>query len=152
MRNFLSVLGKLAAAAAVLAGILAVIYRIKKDKDDENRLLDEYLMGDEDDSPVQTFYVQESNPDLLHEDAEEWEQLPEDERVTVSFKVLPDSSRKFQENLAGLGVSSSYDEENAIMDIYLYGPMSREDLLEVADELQKAAENADVEYQGFAFE
>lgn len=153
MKSFLNVLAKIAAAAAVVAAVAAVLYRLKKDRDREDEELDQYLMGDPDsESPVQTFYVKEDLDDMLSEDAQEWESLPEGEKVVVSFLVEPDESRAFQDSLADLGVSSAYDEDNRIMDIYISGPMDKDELKEVASELQKAAKSNGVSYQGFAFE
>lgn len=152
MRSFMSMLAKIAAAAAVIAAAAAILYRFKKKKEQEDLELDEYLMGDPDESPVQTFYVQEDLDQLLSEDAQEWKSLPEGERVIVSFYVEPSNSRGFQDSLAGIGVSSAYDEDNRILDIYISGPMDADDLREVARELQEAAQSSGVTYQGYAFE
>ena len=152
MSSLMRILAKIAAVAAVIAAAAAVLYKLKKQRDQEHQELDEYLMGSDDESPVQTFYVQENLDDLLSEDAQEWDSLPEDERVIVSFFVEPSQARDFQDRLAEIGVSSSYDEDNNILDIYISGPMDQEDLREVALELQKAAKSSGVAYQGYAFE
>ncbi|MEY8381204.1 hypothetical protein [Ileibacterium valens] len=153
MKGWMSILAKIAAAAAVLAAAAAILYRFKKRKDQEELELDEYLMSPQEDiEPVHTFYVQEDLDDMLSEDAEEWNELPEDERVIVSFHVEPARVHAFMDSLAKIGVSTAFDEDNHILDVYVTGPMNADELQEVAAELQSAAKSNDVSYVGYAFE
>lgn len=141
-KKILCVLAAIAAAAAVLYKLNQWLNR-RKDE------IDAYLMENPDED--EAFFVHTGDDNLIG-DLEEWKQMSESDRISLSFLTEPAKAKVFQEEMAKAGCSSTYDEEFHILDVILSGPMDHTELKELAEKIVSASKEADAVYEGFAFE
>lgn len=147
--SFGKFLAKAAALAAALAAIGAVLYKLKEKEDAKKAELDDYLMGDADETEV--IAVGEIDSHLIH-DLQIVGELKEGEKLLISFHVDGQEAKVFQEKLASMGVSSAIDSANNIADAMLQGPMSKEQMNEMAEALDAVSSESGAQYDGFTFE
>lgn len=144
-----SFIGKLIALLAVIAALLAVLYKLKQWQDRRKEEIDAYLLENPEEDQV--FFVHTSDDNLIG-DINEWKDLAASDRISLSFLVEPDQAKEFQAAMAKAGCSSTYDDEFHILDVMIAGPMDHEELSDLADKINDASKEAKAVYEGFAFE
>ena len=70
--------------------------------------------------------------------------------LTYSFDSK-DSAKQFQTEIAKNGLTSSYDDEDKIVDVIYHDGVNESDLKILSDTLVNACTNASAEYKGFHF-
>ena len=109
-------------AATITVGACAVAGKVRRDKQRQEEL-DEFLCPQEDILPV---------------------------TLTYSFDSK-DSAKQFQTEIAKNGLTSSYDDEDKIVDVIYHDGVNESDLKILSDTLVNACTNASAEYKGFHF-
>ena len=139
-------------ATAVAAGTCAVVGKVHREKEKQKEL-DDFLCPDIDE-PIEKDIQENPSPlkvmesDIMgFEDANE-EILP----VTLTYAFdSKEDAKNFQKEVAENGLTSTYDDEEKIVDVIYHEDVKESDLKILSDTLVNACTTANGKYVGFHF-
>ena len=139
-------------AATITVGACAVAGKMRRDKQRQEEL-DEFLCPDIDEPIEKEIKSNESPLKHMEADIMGFKEAQEDilpVTLTYSFDSK-DSAKQFQTEIAEKGLTSSYDDEDKVVDVIYHDGVNESDLKILSDTLVNACTNASAEYKGFHF-
>ena len=139
-------------AATITVGACAVAGKMRRDKQRQEEL-DEFLCPDIDEPIEKEIKSNESPLKHMEADIMGFKEAQEDilpVTLTYSFDSK-DSAKQFQTEIAEKGLTSSYDDEDKVVDVIYHDGVNESDLKILSDTLVNAYTNASAEYKGFHF-
>ena len=139
-------------AATITVGACAVAGKMRRDKQRQEEL-DEFLCPDIDEPIEKEIESNESPLKHMEADIMGFKEAQEDilpVTLTYSFDSK-DSAKQFQTEIAKNGLTSSYDDEDKVVDVIYHDGVNESDLKILSDTLVNACTNASAEYKGFHF-
>ena len=139
-------------AATMTVGACAVAGKMRRDKQRQEEL-DEFLCPDIDEPIEKEIKSNESPLKHMEADIMGFKEAQEDilpVTLTYSFDSK-DSAKQFQTEIAEKGLTSSYDDEDKVVDVIYHDGVNESDLNILSDTLVNACTNASAEYKGFHF-
>lgn len=139
-------------AATITVGACAVAGKMRRDKQRQEEL-DEFLCPDIDEPIEKEIKSNESPLKHMEADIMGFKEAQEDilpVTLTYSFDSK-DSAKQFQTEIAEKGLTSSYDDEDKVVDVIYHDGVNESDLKILSDTLVNAGTNASAEYKGFHF-
>ena len=139
-------------AATITVGACAVAGKMRRDKQRQEEL-DEFLCPDIDEPIEKEIKSNESPLKHMEADIMGFKEAQEDilpVTLTYSFDSK-DSAKQFQTEIAEKGLTSSYDDEDKVVDVIYHDGVNESDLKILSDTLVNACANASAEYKGFHF-
>lgn len=139
-------------AATITVGACAVAGKMRRDKQRQEEL-DEFLCPDIDEPIEKEIKSNESPLKHMEADIMGFKEAQEDilpVTLTYSFDSK-DSAKQFQTEIAEKGLTSSYDDEDKVVDVIYHDGVNESDLKILSDTLVNACKNASAEYKGFHF-
>lgn len=139
-------------AATITVGACAVAGKMRRDKQRQEEL-DEFLCPDIDEPIEKEIESNESPLKHMEADIMGFKEAQEDilpVTLTYSFDSK-DCAKQFQTEIAKNGLTSSYDDEDKIVDVIYHDGVNESDLKILSDTLVNACTNASAEYKGFHF-
>ena len=142
----------LVGAATITVGACAVAGKVRRDKQRQEEL-DEFLCPDID-VPIEKEIQPSVSPlknmelDIMGFKEAEEEILP----VTLTYSFdSKEAAKQFQTEIAENGLTSSYDDEDKLVDVIYHEGVNESDLKILSDTLVNACTNTSAEYKGFHF-
>ena len=142
----------LVGAATITVGACAVAGKVRRDKQRQEEL-DEFLCPDIDE-PIEKEIQPSVSPlknmesDIMGFKEAEEEILP----VTLTYSFdSKEAAKQFQTEIAENGLTSSYDDEDKLVDVIYHEGVNESDLKILSDTLVNACTNTSAEYKGFHF-
>lgn len=142
----------LVGAATITVGACAVAGKVRRDKQRQEEL-DEFLCPDIDE-PIEKEIQPSVSPlknmesDIMGFKEAEEEILP----VTLTYRFdSKETAKQFQTEIAENGLTSSYDDEDKLVDVIYHEGVNESDLKILSDTLVNACTNTNAEYKGFHF-
>lgn len=139
-------------AATITVGACAVAGKVRRDKQRQEEL-DEFLCPDIDEPIEKEIESNESPLKHMEADIMGFKEAQEDilpVTLTYSFDSK-DSAKQFQTEIAEKGLTSSYDDEDKVVDVIYHDGVNESDLKILSDTLVNACTYASAEYKGFHF-
>lgn len=139
-------------AATITVGACAVAGKMRRDKQRQEEL-DEFLCPDIDEPIEKEIESNESPLKHMEADIMGFKEAQEDilpVTLTYSFDSK-DSAKQFQTEIAEKGLTSSYDDEDKVVDVIYHDGVNESDLKILSDTLVNVCTNASAEYKGFHF-
>lgn len=139
-------------AATITVGACAVAGKVRRDKQRQEEL-DEFLCPDIDEPIEKEIKSNESPLKHMEADIMGFKEAQEDilpVTLTYSFDSK-DSAKQFQTEIAEKGLTSSYDDEDKVVDVIYHDGVNESDLKILSDTLVNSCTNASAEYKGFHF-
>lgn len=139
-------------AATITVGACAVAGKMRRDKQRQEEL-DEFLCPDIDEPIEKEIKSNESPLKHMEADIMGFKEAQEDilpVTLTYSFDSK-DSAKQFQTEIAEKGLTSSYDDEDKVVDVIYHDGVNESDLKILSDTLVNACKNTSAEYKGFHF-
>lgn len=139
-------------AATITVGACAVAGKMRRDKQRQEEL-DEFLCPDIDEPIEKEIKSNESPLKHMEADIMGFKEAQEDilpVTLTYSFDSK-DSAKQFQTEIAEKGLTSSYDDEDKVVDVIYHDGVNESDLKILSDTLVNVCTNASAEYKGFHF-
>ena len=139
-------------AATITVGACAVAGKVRRDKQRQEEL-DEFLCPDIDEPIEKEIESNDSPLKQMESDIMGFKDAQEDilpVTLTYSFDSK-DSAKQFQTEIAENGLTSSYDDEDKVVDVIYHDGVNESDLKILSDTLVNACTNASAEYKGFHF-
>ena len=142
----------LVGAATITVGACAVAGKVHRDKQRQEEL-DEFLCPDIDE-PIEKEIQPSVSPlknmesDIMGFKEAEEEILP----VTLTYSFdSKEAAKQFQTEIAENGLTSSYDDEDKLVDVIYHEGVNESDLKILSNTLVNACTNTSAEYKGFHF-
>lgn len=142
----------LVGAATITVGACAVAGKVRRDKQRQEEL-DEFLCPDIDE-PIEKEIRPSVSPlknmesDIMGFKEAEEKILP----VTLTYSFdSKEAAKQFQTEIAENGLTSSYDDEDKLVDVIYHEGVNESDLKILSDTLVNACTNTSAEYKGFHF-
>lgn len=142
----------LVGAATITVGACAVAGKVRRDKQRQEEL-DEFLCPDIDE-PIEKEIQPSVSPlknmesDIMGFKEAEEKILP----VTLTYRFdSKEAAKQFQTEIAENGLTSSYDDEDKLVDVIYHEGVNESDLKILSDTLVNACTNTSAEYKGFHF-
>lgn len=147
----------LVGAATITVGACAVAGKVHRDKQRQEEL-DEFLCPDIDEpiekeiqpsvSPLNVSPLKNMESDIMGFKEAEEEILP----VTLTYSFdSKEAAKQFQTEIAENGLTSSYDDEDKLVDVIYHEGVNESDLKILSNTLVNACTNTSAEYKGFHF-
>lgn len=139
-------------AATITVGACAVAGKVRRDKQRQEEL-DEFLCPDIDEPIEKEIKSNESPLKHMEADIMGFKDAQEDilpVTLTYSFDSK-DSAKQFQTEIAEKGLTSSYDDEDKVVDVIYHDGVNESDLKILSDTLVNACTNSSAEYKEFHF-
>ena len=139
-------------AATITVGACAVAGKVRRDKQRQEEL-DEFLCPDIDEPIEKEIKSNESPLKHMEADIMGFKDAQEDilpVTLTYSFDSK-DSAKQFQTEIAEKGLTSSYDDEDKVVDVIYHDGVNESDLKILSDTFVNACTNVSAEYKGFHF-
>ena len=142
----------LVGATAITVGACAVAGKVRRDRERQEEL-DDFLCPDINEPIEKEIESKESPLKHMEADIMEFKEAQEDilpVTLTYSFDSK-DSAKQFQTEIAKNGLTSSYDDEDKVVDVIYHDGVNESDLKILSDTLVNACINTGAEYKGFHF-
>ena len=139
-------------AATITVGACAVAGKVRRDKQRQEEL-DEFLCPDIEEPIEKEIESNESPLKHMEADIMGFKEAQEDILpVTLTYGFdSKDGAKQFQTEIAENGLTSSYDDEDKIVNVIYHDGVNESDLKILSDTLVNACTNASAEYKGFHF-
>lgn len=139
-------------AAAVTAGAFAIAGKVKQEKEKQEEL-DEFLCPDVEE-PIEKEIQPSDNPlKMMESDIMGFKEATEDILpVTLTYGFdSKEQAKAFQTQIAENGLTSTYDDDDKIVDVLYHEDVNESDLKILSDILVKACTATKAIYKGFHF-
>lgn len=142
----------LVGAAAVTVGACAVAGKVKQEKEKQEEL-DDFLCPDVDEPIEKEIQPNESPLKMMESDILGFKEATEDILpVTLTYGFdSKDQAKDFQTQIAENGLTSTYDDEDKMVDVLYHEDINESDLKILSDILVKACTATQASYKGFHF-
>lgn len=139
-------------ATAVAAGTCAVVGKVHREQQKQKEL-DDFLCPDIDEPIEKDIQADPSPLKVMESDIMGFEDANEDilpVTLTYAFDSKEDA-KSFQKDVAENGLTSTYDDEEKIVDVIYHEDVKESDLKILSNVLVNACTNANGKYVGFHF-
>lgn len=142
----------LVGATAITVGACAVAGKVRRDRERQEEL-DDFLCPDIDEPIEKEIQPSVSPLKAMESDIMGFKDAQEDILpVTLTYGFdSKDAAKQFQTEIAENGLTSSYDDEDKVVDVIYHEGVNESDIKIISDILVNACTNNSAEYKGFHF-
>ena len=142
----------LVGATTITVGACAVAGKVRRDRQRQEEL-DDFLCPDIDEPIEKEIQPNESPLKSMESDIMGFKDATEDVMpVTLTYGFdSKENAKTFQTEIAENGLTSSYDDEDKVVDVIYHDGVNESDLKILSNTLVNACTNTNAEYKGFHF-